>query len=121
MATLHIFIVVFLFATRCSFSKSKLLQGVIQSRYGNHVLKIIRKYEKLDYLTYKLSNDLKFLNNCLNHDRCSTFLKYKLLSKRLQNSETYKLSQSIFIQQCITFKILEIDKVCAYLNKMKDN
>jgi len=40
---------VFLFIIRCRFPRSKSLTDVIRWRYGNHMLKIIRKYEKLDY------------------------------------------------------------------------
>ena len=36
------------------------------------------------YRSRKLSIDIEFLNNCLNHDLCSTFLKHKM-SKRSQS------------------------------------
>ena len=42
-------------------------------------------------------------------------------SKRLQTSDACKLSQNIFKPQEITFKTLEIDKICAQLNKINDN
>ena len=42
-------------------------------------------------------------------------------SKRLQTSDACKLSQNIFKLQEITFKTLEIDKICAQLNKINDN
>ena len=93
---LHIFVIVFLFIIRCRFPKSRSLTDVIRSRYGNPVLKIIRKYEKLGYKIRKLSIDIEFLNNCLNHGLCPTFLKYKMSSKRSQTSEAYKISQSFY-------------------------
>ena len=42
-------------------------------------------------------------------------------SKRLQTSDAYKISQRAFIQQEITSKTLEIEKVREQLNKMKDD
>ena len=75
---LRIFAIVFLFIIRCRFPKSRSLAGVIRSRYDNPVLKIIRKYGKLDYKICKLPIDIEFLNNCLNHDLGATFLKYKM-------------------------------------------
>ena len=118
---LHIFDIVFLFIIRCRFAKPRSLASIILSCYGNHVLKIIRKYEKLDYKISKFSIDIEFLNNCLSHNLCATFLIYKMSSKRLQTSDAYKISQRVFIQQEITFKTLEIEKVCEQLNKMEDD
>ena len=81
----------------------------------------MRKYEKRDYKIRKLSIGIQFLNNCLNHDLCPMFLKYKMSSKRLQSCDAYEISQRIFIQQEITFKTLEVGKVCEQLNKMKND
>ena len=63
---LRIFAIAFLFIIRCP--KSRSLAGVIRSCYGNHVQKIISKYEKPDYKMCKLSIDIEYLSNCLNHD-----------------------------------------------------
>ena len=79
--------ILFLFIICCRFPKFRSLAGVIRSHYGNHVLNIIRKYEKLDYEICKLSIDNEFLNNCLNHNLCPMFLKYEMSSKRLQTSD----------------------------------
>ena len=117
----YIIAIVLLFIIRCRFPKSRSLTGVIRSRYDNHVLKIIRKYEKYDYKICKLSVDIEFLNNCLNHDLCPPFLKYKMSSKRLQTSDKYKISQRVFTQQETTFQTLMIEKVCEQLNKVKDD
>lgn len=40
--------------------------------------------------------------------------------KRLQASDAYRHSKCLFIEQEITFKTLEIDKVREKVNKMKD-
>ena len=93
----YIFAIVFLFIIRCRFPNSRSLTGVIRSLYDNHGLKIVRKYKKYDYKIRKLSVDIEFLNNYLNHDLCPPFLKYKMSSKRLQTSDKYKISLRVFI------------------------
>ena len=65
---LRVFAIVFLFIIRCRFSKSKVLADVIHWRYDNHVLRIIRTYEKLEYRNRKLELDIQFLKICLNND-----------------------------------------------------
>ena len=111
MVMLRAFVIVFLFIIRCRFPKLKSLSEVIRFRYGNHVLKLIRKYEKHDYRLRKIHLDIAFLNNCLDNDLCPTFLRYKLSSKRLQNSEPYRRSQNLFLYEEITFKTIERENI----------
>ena len=93
MAMLCIFTIVFLFIIGCWFPKVKSLSGVVRFRYGNHVLNFIRKYEKIGYVKSTLI--LSFLEN----DPCPTFLRYKMSSKRLQKSESYRRSQRFFYKK----------------------
>ena len=58
--------------------------------------KFIRKFEKLDFRLRKNSVDIEFLNSCFENYLCPTFLRYKMSSKRSQNSESYKRSQPMF-------------------------
>ena len=99
MVMLRSFTIVFLFIIRCRFPKLKSQLEIIRFRYGNDVLKLIRKYEKHDYRLRKIHLDIPFLNSCLGNGLCPTFLRYKLLSKRLQNSESYRRSQHLFLQE----------------------
>ena len=61
-----------------SISKNKALIDVIRFRYGNNVVKFIRKFEKLDYRLRKINVDIDFSNSCLENDLCPTFLKCHL-------------------------------------------
>ena len=65
--------------------------------------------------------DIAFLNSCLDNDLCPTFLRYKLSSKRLQNSESYRRSQHLFLQEEITFKTIEGEKIIRELQKIKND
>ena len=61
----YLFTLVLLFVIRCRFPKSKSLASIVRSRYDNHILKIIRKYGKLDYRYRKLDLDIQFLDTCI--------------------------------------------------------
>ena len=119
MAILRIFTLVFLFIIRSRFPKSKALSEIIRHCYGNYVLKFIRKFEKLGFRLCKISADIEFLNSCLENDLCPTFLHYKMSSKELQNSESYKGSQLMFLQEELTFKTVEKEKIIRKYRKLK--
>ena len=117
----YVISIVFLLIIRCRFPSSKSLSDIIRLRYGNHVLKIVRKFEKLDYRVRKIICDISFLQTCKDNDLCPTFLRYKMSSKRLQNSEAYKQSQQLFLQEEISFKALEKEKVTNDLKKLESD
>ena len=117
----YVISIVFLFIIRCRSPSSKSLSDIIRLRYGNHVLKIVRKFEKLDYRVRKIICDISFLQTCKDNDLCPTFLRYKMSSKRLQNSEAYKQSQQLFLQEEISFKALEKEKVTNDLKKLESD
>ena len=52
---------VFMFLIRLRFPKNLLLIQVIHKRYGNPVVKLVRKFEKLDFKHRKPALDLQFL------------------------------------------------------------
>ena len=51
----------------------------------------------------KLDLDIKFLNTCQSIDLCPTFIQYKISSTRF-NSNAYRQSQRLFIQEELTLK-----------------
>ena len=118
MAILHIFTIVFLFIIRTRFPRTKSLIDVIRFRYGNNVVKFIRKFEKLDYRLRKINVDIDFLNSCLENDLCPTFLGFKMSSNRLQNSESYQRSTSLFLHEELTFKSIEREKIIREMQKI---
>ena len=119
MALLRTLTLVFLFIIRSRFPKSKPLSEITCYRYGNYMLKFIRKFEKLDFRLRKINVDIEFLNSCLENDLRPTFLRYKMSSKRLQNSESYKRSQRMFLQDEETFKTVEKEKSLGKYRKLK--
>ena len=45
--------------------------------------------------------DIKFSKSCWENDLCSTFLRYKMPFKRLENFESNRDSQRLLLQDCI--------------------
>ena len=76
-----------------SFRTSKSIPSIIKERYGCQILKLIRKFEKVDFKFEKGTLDLDFLYYCRNNNLIPTFLKFKSANKLLANSDVYKSCQ----------------------------
>ena len=109
-----------MFIVRCRFPRTKSLTEVTRDRYGNHVLKLTRKYEKLGYKIRKLELDISFLDACMDNNLCPTFLRYKMSSKRLRHSESYTASQRLFLQEEITFKTADRIRLSKELENLNN-
>ena len=84
---------VFLFCARIRFPKTESIASIIRGRYGEKLLKEVRKFEKLDYKLRKVQLDLDFLNNSKGNDIIPNFLNFRLANKKLQDSFSYKTCQ----------------------------
>ena len=85
------------------------------------MLKFIKKLEKLDYRVHKINVDIKFLKSSLENDLCPAFLRYKMSSKRLQNSESYIRSHRLFLQEEISFKTIDREKFIREMQLIRDD
>ena len=54
------------------------------------VLRVIRKFEKVDYKLMKAKLDIDFSVKCQDENIIPNFLKFRLVNKNLQNSVAYK-------------------------------
>ena len=79
----------------------------LRFRYGREILKLIRKFEKVDFKLKKATLNLDFLYYCRNNNLIPTFLKFKSANKTLANSDVYKLYQ----QKLLTAEIEEKKRV----------
>ena len=86
----YVLSLVLLFVIRLRFPKSKSIADIVTHRYGQSVLKSIRKYERTDYKISKIKLDTEFLENCIKNNLIPTFVKFKVANHRLKNSKTYK-------------------------------
>ena len=63
---------------------------MIRNRYGNEVVKLMRKFEKLDFRYQKVFLDLDFLDNSIRNDVAPKFIQFRVANKDLRNSSTYR-------------------------------
>ena len=97
-----------LFIIRLRFPTKHSLATIIRSRYGDEFVKLVRKFEKIDFRCRKLELDLNFLEACSQYELCPTFLRFKVSNSSLKNSSTYKVCQAKLLQEEITNKSSEL-------------
>ena len=103
----------FLFFARIRFPKNESISSIVRKRYSGEVLKVIRKFEKVDYKLRKAKLDISFLVKCQNENIIPNFLKFRLANKNLQNSVTYKKCQRSLLQT-------EIDNKKSHLRTLQN-
>ena len=77
---------------------------VIKNRYGNCTVKLVRKFEKLDYKYGKLLLDLRFLENCIKNNVIPKFVQFLLANRDLRESSAYRQCQQKLLKQEIINK-----------------
>ena len=85
---LRIMSIVFLFLVRLRFPSHLSTVQVIRNRYGNEVVKLMPKFEKLDFKHRKVLVDLDFLDNCNRNNVAPKFVQFRVTSKDFRNSST---------------------------------
>ena len=96
--------IVFLFLIRLRFPHSKSLSQIIRRRYGDKIIKRLRKFEKIDYRLRKAELDLEFLVKCRDNNLISKFLNFRLANRSLRFSLTYAHCQSNLLLEEIRLK-----------------
>ena len=90
----------FLFLPRIRFTKTKSIHTIIRSRYGDGIIKIMKKLEKLNFKLRNAKLDIEFLCNCDNNDTISKFLRFRTANKNLKDPNAYKKCQkSLFLTE----------------------
>ena len=80
--------IIFLFLIRLRFPESKSLSHIIRRRYGDKIIKRLRKFEKIDYHLRKAELDLKFLVKCRDNKVIPKLLNLRLANRSLRFSLT---------------------------------
>ena len=81
--------IVFLFLVRLRFPSKMSTVQVIRNRYGNEAVKLMRKFERLDFRYQKVLLGLDFLDNCIRNDVIPKFVEFRVASNNLRNSSPY--------------------------------
>ena len=76
----RVLVLVFLFLLKLRFPANKLVAEIICKRYGADAVKPLRKFEKVDFKTWKNEVDLEFLQMCRQEDLTPEFLNFKLVN-----------------------------------------
>ena len=112
---LRVAVLVFIFLARIRFPKNESISSIVRKRYSGEVLKVIRKFEKVDYKLRKAKLDISFLVKCQNENIIPNFLKFCLANKNLQSSVTYKNVNKVSYKQklIIRNRIWELCKMSS--------
>ena len=96
---IRVITLVFLFLVRCRFPAQLSIISVLRKRYGDTVVKQVRKFEKLHFKCKKALLDLQFLQICKNQNVIPNFLKFKSANRQLLTSNTYNICQKKLLYQ----------------------
>ena len=96
--------IVFLFLIRLRFPHSKSLSQIIRRRYGDKIIKRLRKFEKIDYRLRKAELNLEFLVKRRDNNVITKFLNFRFANRSLRFSLTYAHCQSNLLLEEIRLK-----------------
>ena len=86
---LFVISLVFIFLTRLRFPSKLSIAEVLRKRYGDRILKLVRKFEKTDIKHKKALLDLQFLKICEDHNVIPKFLRFKVANATLRTSLSF--------------------------------
>ena len=95
---------VFMFLIRLIFPKNLSLIQFIHKRYGNTVVKLVRRLEKLDFKHRKAALDLQFLKTCQDFKVTPKFLQFRVANDRLRQSQIYQTRKKWLLLEEIRIK-----------------
>ena len=99
LSTFRIITYVFLFLARLRFPAQDSIIKILRRRYGDGLVKKVRKFEKFDFKYRKALLDLEFLQSCKKEKLIPKFLQFKVANKRLESSEAYLSCQRRLLNQ----------------------
>lgn len=105
---------------RFRFPLNESIPTVIRRRYGGNVVKLIRKFERLDCKLRKAELDLNFLDKCVELSLIPKFLNFKVSNHHLRNSSAYNLCRRTLLLEEITHKTNSITEHNKELQRIKD-
>ena len=112
---------VFLFIVRIRFPSHKSIAEIIRNRYGKDMVKLIRKFEKVDYKHRKAQLDLAFLEYCQRYNFIPNFLHFRVANKNLRSSTAYTSCQTRLLSEEITQKKSLVRQQFNELSLLKKN
>ena len=96
--------IVFLFLIRLRYPHSNSFSQIVRRRYGDKIIKRLRKFENIDYRLQEAELDLEFLVKCRDINLIPKFLNFRLANRSLRFSLTYAHCQSNLLLEEIGLK-----------------
>ena len=109
---------VFIFIIKLRFPAGTPISAIIKKRYGDHVLKIYRKFENASFKEQKCILDKIFLCECRKNNLVPKFLRIKLC-KTERNIKLYKNFQRTLLDNEIKTKTKDIIKLGKVVNQLQ--
>ena len=94
---------------------------ILRRRYGDGLVKKVRKLGKFDFKYRKDLLDLEFLQSCKKEKLIPKFLQFKIANKRLESSEAYLSCQSRLLNQGMSIKYKPIRSLNNKITSAKNN
>ena len=118
---LHVITLVFLFLARCRFPTQFSIISILQTRYGENLVKCVRKLENLDSKHNKAQLDLEFLQTCKKNNAIPKFLIFWLANRQLQSSHTYNTCKKRLLNEELSNKHKLVWTLAFDLTSLKNN
>ena len=111
---------VFMFLIRLRLPKNLLLIQVIHKRYGNTVVKLVCRLEKLDFKHRKAALDLQFLKTCQEFKVTPKFLQFRVANDSFKQSQTYQTYKKRLLLEEIRIKKKNSKALVRELSAVKE-
>ena len=121
LSTFRIITYVFLFLARLRFPAQDSIIKILRRRYGDGLVKKVRKFEKFDFKYRKALLDFEFLQSCKKEKLIPKFLQFKVANKRLESSEAYLSCQKRLLNQEMSIKYKTIRALNNKITSLKIN
>ena len=112
---------VFMFLVRLRFPSRLSLLQVIRNRYGDTIVKLVRKFEKVDFKHRKTALDLNFLQICRSFNVVSKFLQFHGTNKSLRSSQAYQKCLNHLLLAEINNRKKDLEVLVNELSSVKSN
>ena len=116
---LRVITLVFLFLVKCKFPTQFSIISILRKRYGENLVKSVRKLEKLDLKHKKAQVDLEFLQSYLKNV-IPKFLRFKLANRHLSSSHAYNICQKRLLNEEISNKHKLVRRLAFNLTSLKN-
>ena len=84
---------VFLFIIKLRFPPKKSIATIITDRYGQNTVRLLIRFESLDFKLRKSQLDIDFVEKCIKNQLTPKFVQFKVANKHLRSSSAYKICQ----------------------------